>query len=296
MFEIFILTLNLYSTCEMNHMRNLILSILFLIFIVTTADAQTEIRRIDFKNFTFEPFCASEEASKVSVKNGEFYEEKQMVGFTDRFFYKVFDVVYGDLDGDRKEEAVILSYCNTGGTGNFSEGFVYGLKSGKPVLLARIEGGDRAYDGLRQARVESGTLFIERNDAGENGGSCCPEFVVTTKYKLNGKELIETGASDRRELYPKQRVTFAKGASGTTMKITVPGGEIKRFVVGARTGQTLTASVGSDKASIRLLEDADVKDGVNNFTARLPKNGDYTIEVQNLAETDLEITVNIKIR
>ncbi|HEX8288684.1 MAG TPA: hypothetical protein VF556_11835 [Pyrinomonadaceae bacterium] len=277
-------------------MRNLYLSLLFLFIISATVSAQTDIKRIDFKNFTFEPFCASEQASKVTVKNGEFYEEKQMDGFTDRFFYKVFDVAYGDLDGDRKDEAVVLSYCNTGGTGNFSEGFVYGMKNGKPVLLARIEGGDRAYGGLREARIENGTLVVERNDPGENGGSCCPEFVVTTKYKLNGKKLIENGASDRRELYPKQRVTFAKGASGTTFKIAIPGGEIKRFVVGARAGQTLTASVGSDKSSIRLLEDADVKEGVNNFTARLPKNGDYTIEVQSLAETDLEITVNIKIR
>jgi hypothetical protein len=45
-----------------------------------------------------------------------------------------------------------------------------------------------------------------------------------------------------------------------------------------------------------LIEDAEVTEGINNFLARLPKNGDYTIELQNNAETDLEITINIKIR
>jgi hypothetical protein len=277
-------------------MKNLILSVLFTAVIAASANAQATFKQIDFKNFTFEPLCAPEETSKITVKDGEFFEEKEVDGFTERFFFKVVAATYGDLDGDRKDEAIILSYCNTGGSGSFYEGFVYGIKRGKPILLARIEGGDRAYGGLREARVENGLLVVERNDAGENGASCCPEFAVTTRYKLSGKELVETGKTDRRELYPKQRVTFAKGASGSTFKVTIPAGEIKRFVVGARSGQTLTASVGSDKASIRLLEDVDVTEGINKFLARLPKNGDYAIEVQNLAETDLEVTVNIKIK
>ncbi|MGI9055512.1 MAG: hypothetical protein ACR2F2_06890, partial [Pyrinomonadaceae bacterium] len=133
-------------------------------------------------------------------------------------------------------------------------------------------------------------------EPGEYGGSCCPEIVVTSRYKLVGKILVAGGKANKRELYPKQRVSFPKGASGTTLKLTLPAGELKRFVVGARAGQTLTASVNNKETSLRLLEDAEITEGVNNFLARLPKNGDYTIEIQNNAETDLEITINIKIR
>ena len=110
-----------------------------------------------------------------------------------------------------------------------------------------------------------------------------------------GGKLAETGKAERRELYPKQRVNFPKGASGTTLTVTIPAGEIKRFVVGARAGQNLTVSVSDKDASLRLLEDVETVEGINNFRARLPKNGDYTIEIQNNAANDLEITVNVKI-
>ncbi|MBA2737748.1 MAG: hypothetical protein H0U50_13290 [Pyrinomonadaceae bacterium] len=277
-------------------MKTFILSFLFAASIALTAYAQTNIRRVDFNNFTYEPFCIGEETKKITVKSGEFFEEKEMDGFTDRFYFKASSAEYGDLTGDGQDEAVILTVCNTGGTGNFSEGFIYQMKNGKPVLLSRIEGGDRADGGLHEARIENGLLVVESNDPGAHGGACCPEFVVTSRYKLSGRKLVETGKSQKRELYPKQRISFPKGASGTMFKVTLRAGDLKRFVVGARAGQTLTASVSSNETSLRLLEDAALTEGINNFRARLPKNGDYTIEIQNNAETDLEITININIR
>jgi hypothetical protein len=277
-------------------MKNFILFHLFIAFFCLSLNAQTNIRQIDFNNFTYEPYCVGDEAKKISVKNNEFFEEKETDGFTDRFYFKAAPAEYGDFNGDGREEAVILSVCNTGGTGNFSEGFIYELKNGKPSLLTRIEGGDRAYGGLRSAKIVNGVLVVESNDVGENGGACCPEFVVTSRYKLSGGKLIETGKSEKRELYPKKRVSFPKGASGTTFKVTIPAGELKRFVVGAGSGQTLTVSVSGGNVSLRLLEDVKVTEGNNNLVARLPKKGDYTVELQNNAETDAEITVNIKIR
>jgi hypothetical protein len=277
-------------------MKSFILVILFTTFCSLQLSAQTNIRRIDYSNFIYEPLCVGDEAKKITVKNGEFFEEKEMDGYTERFYFKASPAEYGDLNGDGQDEAVVLSVCSTGGTGNFSEGFIYEMKNSKPRLLARIEGGDRADGGLRSARVENGVLVVESNEPGEFGGACCPEFVLTTRYKLRGDKLIVTGKPERRELYPKQRVNFPRGSSGTTFKTTIPAGEIKRFAVAARGGQNLTVSVSSKDVSLRLLEDAEVTEGINNFLARLPKNGDYTIELQNNAETDLEITINIKIR
>jgi hypothetical protein len=277
-------------------MKSFILAILFTAFCSLSLNAQANIRRIDFSNFTYEPYCIGDEKKKITIKNGEFFEEKEMNGYTDRFYFKASPAEYGDLNNDGNDEAVILSVCNTGGTGNFSEGFIFELKNGKPHLLARIEGGDRADGGLRSAKIENDSLVVESNEPGEFGGACCPEFVVTRRYKLRGEKLTANGKAERRELYPKERVTFPKGATGTTFKTTIPTGEIKRFAVSARGGQNLTVSVSSKDVSLRLIEDAEVTEGINNFLARLPKNGDYTIELQNNAETDLEITLNIKIR
>lgn len=277
-------------------MKNFTASLFLIVFFVVGAGAQTDVHQIDFQNFTYQPYCADVKTEKLVVKNGEFSSEKQEDGYVDRLYFKVFDPEFGDLNGDGKDEAVVLSVCNTGGTGNFSEGFIYQIKNGKPALLARIPGGDRADGGLRSAKVERNLLVVEANDPGEFAGSCCPEIGITTRYKLIGARLIATGKRERRELYPKERVSFPKGASGTTVKFTIPPYERKRFVVGARAGQTLSVSVNTDQASVRLLEDAETTESANGFIAKLSKNGDQTVEVQNSAETETEITLTFKIK
>lgn len=271
-------------------------SLIFLLLLVFSASAQFDINKIDFQHFTYQPYCAGEKPEKVTVKNGEFSSEKEMDGYTNRFYFRVFDSTYGDLNGDGKMEAVILTVCNTGGTGNFSEGFIYTMKAGKPSLLARIDGGDRAYGGLRSAIVENGLLIVDRNDAGEEGGACCPEYAIKTTYKLNGTKLTEYGKPVRRELYPKEPLKFAKGASGTSIKLTIAPEDRKRFTLGARAGQVMTVSVNSPKISTRLLEDAIVTEGVNSFTAKLQKTGQYTIELSNYEETPVEVTLTVRIK
>ena len=277
-------------------MLRLLIGVIVLGLAIVPAIAQTGIDKVDFKNFTYLAHCASESPQQITVKNGEFAEEKQQDGYVDRFYFTVREISYGDLNADGRDEAIVLTVCNTGGTGNFSEGFVYEFKTGKPTLAARIPGGDRAYGGLRSATVKNGLLVVESNDPGPDGASCCPQLIITTTYKVMGGKLVQSGKAVRREIYPKERIVFAKGSSGKTFQVTIPAHEGKRLIVGARTGQTLSVSVDSDKTSIRLFEDADVKYGVNNFVSKLPSTGDYTIELQNNESAPLTVTVNVKIQ
>src|SRR5215212_2165008 len=98
-----------------------------------SVEAENQIRKIDFKNFTYEPYCVGEEKRKITVKNGEYTLNK---GDYDRMYFTVTNVTYGDANGDQIEDAIVLTICNTGGTGQFSEGFIYGVKDGKPELLS----------------------------------------------------------------------------------------------------------------------------------------------------------------
>ena len=268
----------------------------FVFLLTVSAYGQSDIRAVDFKNFTYLVHCISETPENVTVKNGEFSMEKQEEGYVDRFYFKVFDVSFGDLNGDRRDEAIVLTVCNTGGTGYFSEGFIFSMKGGKPALVARVPGGDRADGGLRTTRVERGLLFVERNDPGEDGGACCPQVIVTTSYRLAGDRITQVGEETRRDIYPSERVRFERGSSGKAFRRTIAADQGRRFVVGARAGQTLTVSIDTDQASLRLLEEADVKFGINNFLVRLPKTGDYTIEVQNNSDAALTLTVNVRIQ
>lgn len=264
-----------------------------------TKQTEDEIRKVDFKNFTYEPVCAGvdDKAEKVRVKDGEFKEEKEMDGYTERFYFNVFDVSYGDLTGDNQAEAILLTVCNTGGTGNFSEGFVYTMKGGKPALLTRIEGGDRAYGGLREARVKDNTLIVERNDVGELGGACCPEFSITSNYKLSGNQLRLIGKESRRELYPSKRVSFARGKSSDTQTVTIPANEFQRFVISANKGQTMTVRVNSKKATVDLRSgDAETTESPGFMRAVLKEKGDYIFQVWNNGEGDAEFTVTVEIK
>src|SRR5829696_7799361 len=195
-------------------MKMLVMAILILS--AAFSYGQSDIHSVDFKNFTYLPLCIGDKPQPVTVKDGEYSKETQMDGYVDRFLFSVTAVSYGDLDGDAKDEAIILGVCNTGGTGNFSEGFIYTSRTGKPVLTARIPGGDRAYGGLRSATVSGGILAVESSDVGEAGGACCPEFAITQQYKLNAGKLVAIGRSARRELYRKERLAFDRRTSGKT--------------------------------------------------------------------------------
>lgn len=272
------------------------ITIACIVFASIAASAQSDIRKVNFHNFTYMPYCAGERPERVAVRAGEFSRERQMDGYVDRFYFEVEKPVYGDLDKDGKDEAIILSVCNTGGTGNFSEGFIYGLRAGKPALIARIPGGDRAYGGLRAVSVESGMLVVEKNDAGESGASCCPEFFVTSRYRLVGRRLVAVGKPVRAEIYPKQRVAFERGKSSASVTVTIEQNDRKRFVLGARAGQMLSVSSGNPMAKLQLLDDAVTTEGENSFKAKLPKTGDYTFEVYNTGDASISVTLDISIQ
>lgn len=274
-------------------MKALIFAILLLS--VGTVYGQTDIRRVDFKNFTYPAYCAGEEADTVTVKKGEYSYEKQDDGFVDRFYFKITEIKYGDVNGDRRDEAIILSVCNTGGTGYFSEGFIYTMKAGKAALLARIPGGDRGYGGLRSARVEDGSLIVESNDAGENGASCCPEWIVTTKYKVSGGRLHKVGKETREPVDAPERIRFDAGKSGATFKTNVGGSDSKKFVVRARAGQKISISIDVDDATIMMITEAPFIEGNGTLSVVMPTSRDFIFAIQNGSATEQEITVTVKI-
>jgi hypothetical protein len=172
---------------------------------------------------------------------------------------------------------------------------VYTLRAGKPVLIARIPGGDRAYGGLRTAWVESGLLVVESNDVGDEGAACCPQWIVTTRYKIGGGKLQQQGKPIKETVDRTERIRFEKGKSGTTFKAFIPGSESKKFVVGARAGQTLVVSVAGERATARLITSAEHNEDKNGFRALLPNNGDYVFEVQNDSATEDDVTITVRI-
>jgi len=157
-------------------------------------------------------------------------------------------------------------------------------------------GGDRADGGLVSASIENGLLSIEANESSSNSGACCPEFTVTDKFRLTAGKLVGVGKGVRRELYPAERIAFDRGASSKTITTTIAAYEKKRFSFGAGAGQTLKITTDADDVSFSLREDVESTDAPRSYTAKLPKKGNYTIEVANGADKEREITFTVSIK
>jgi hypothetical protein len=105
--------------------------------------AAEDVHAVDFRNFVYQPSCADFEAQEeakvpVRVTGGRF--EAAAGSDLEGTYFEITEVLYGDLTGDGRDEAIVRSLCSTGGTGRFDEGFVYGMKDGKPLLLGPASG------------------------------------------------------------------------------------------------------------------------------------------------------------
>lgn len=161
------------------------------------SQAAGDIRRVDFQNFNYTPDCVMVDGkptgTPITVRNGSYRLEQA----DNHVIFGVLSIQYGDLTGDGHDEAAVVTHCNLGGTGQFTEGMVYGMQAGNPVLLGRVEGGDRAYGGIESLTIEDGRLVVGRF-ATDDGPACCPMYIETTGLRWDGTRLVKDGASTRR--------------------------------------------------------------------------------------------------
>jgi hypothetical protein len=158
----------------------------------------TDIRKVDFLNFTYQSSLCSQEFGKqgigktVRVRKGEFKNRNVYFGVDES------KIVFGDVTGDGHEDAIVPVSCGAT-TANFSltEVHVYTIKGGRPTLLARISDTDmerdyrghypdtESYWGVtgNDLKVTNGNLEIE---VLTDGPHASPKYTVTLAYHLDG--------------------------------------------------------------------------------------------------------------
>lgn len=160
--------------------------------------SQSSIRKVDFKNFTHQVSCGDvDTVSKVRVKDGKYSGDK---GNTGRVHLNVYEIVYGDLNGDRKEEAVVLYSCGSGASYVLFRGLIYTTRNNKPVLLTSLEGGNKGDGGFYRVRIAENLLVVQRYQLGPAGSPCCAETIETSRYRLSGRRLIRVGNTTERKI------------------------------------------------------------------------------------------------
>lgn len=145
------------------------------------------IQQVDFKNYTFP---LNEKSYKL--RDG-FYAETTATGA--QWALELADgPYYGDLTGDKKEEAAFVLRYGPVGAPNAAEARVYTLQKGTPVLLAvfQISGGVNC-ELDHYMSVEDGTIIVERIYG--NPSQC--DHNEITQYRWNGREFTPVGETRR---------------------------------------------------------------------------------------------------
>ncbi len=182
------------------------------------ASPQSDIRKVDFKNFTYplrgpilghsamswlgDPKNGYSQRKPIHLVNGEelskdsafVMDGKKYVQYSGFTFQSV---MYADLTGNGEEDAIVVLSYHTGGTQTTNYVYIYSPGAGEPKLLDFCYTGDRAYSGLYSVRAENGTLVFDLLDPTKASGDCCSSGYIETRYRWNGTRFDRVGPVTR---------------------------------------------------------------------------------------------------
>jgi heat shock protein HslJ len=102
----------------------------------------------------------------------------------------------GDLNGDGNDEAVVLLYTSSGGSGTFDFLAVIGRDSnGQAQSQAFAALGDRVT--IRDAEIQDGILVVDVVQGGPDDAACCPGQKVRRRFVLQDQDLVEQESEDQ---------------------------------------------------------------------------------------------------
>lgn len=180
------------------------------------SEPQTEvpdsaIRQIDFANFTYPSRPIYRDGARIfTLKDGKFKGRPGIPGAPEPwglpYPLTLAAVVYGDVTGDKEEEAIVIINEKTAGTDCPDYAYIYGVEGNRVQLLWSFAMGARADGGLRNIYAEDGQLVIELYGRGtsvdenlyrsEDAPSCCPRSITRTRYQWRNGKFMRDAASE----------------------------------------------------------------------------------------------------
>lgn len=173
------------------------------------AQAQTQktagIKDVDFSNFSYRASFGDPKNEKtLQLANGQLLDSDE--GIT----YSLFDKpVYGDLNGDKNEDAVVEIKLDSAGSYRDFEVHAYTFQNGAAKLLARVAASQVTkdykkyypknaalhYAGVNPPKIQNGLVIVE---ALTDGSFACPKYTAVFNYKLSGGKFILRGKPTRK--------------------------------------------------------------------------------------------------
>jgi len=176
----------------MNKTTFLSIAVLLVNLTITSAANTNEAERraptwIELANASY----AGIEKGAISLSTGNWEGKPYMEGAATRPRVGLLEDVYftGDLNGDGVDEAVVILWQSSGGTGSNSYIAVMSGQNDDVVNIGTALIGDRVK--LRSWQISNAIISLDVLQVGEGDPMCCPTMLVTRSWSLNESELGE---------------------------------------------------------------------------------------------------------
>jgi heat shock protein HslJ len=125
----------------------------------------------------------------VTLKNGHWVGESFVAGGSSRPAVGLIDdfILTGDLNGDGKDESVVLLWETTGGSATYKYLAVTGLRGDKPYNLGTALIGERVE--VRAGRIAGNRIELDVVQQGPGDAACCPSQKSTRYWTLDASGL-----------------------------------------------------------------------------------------------------------
>jgi len=133
----------------------------------------------------------------VTLVNGKYEGEPFAEGASSRptVEYINHSELYGDLNGDGLEDAVVFLVENSGGTGEFVYVAAQLNQKGQPVDAGTASVEDRVQ--IKSAVIENGQIKLETTTEGPGDAACCKSHKIHKIYAVQNGKLAEiTGSAE----------------------------------------------------------------------------------------------------
>jgi heat shock protein HslJ len=125
----------------------------------------------------------------ITLKNGHWEGEPFVAGGSSRPAVGLIDdfILTGDLNGDGKDESVVLLWESTGGSGTYTYIAVTGLRGDKPYNMGTALIGERVQ--VRAGRINGNRIELDVIQQGPGDAACCPSQKSTRYWTLDASGL-----------------------------------------------------------------------------------------------------------
>jgi len=216
--------------------------------------------------------------------------------------------IYGDLDGDSLEDALVVLVAEPGDSAPFYNLVAVLNKGGTPYPMAPKPLGERI--SIRSIALPDGEVVVDIDVFAPDDPACCPSQSKRLIFTYTGKdlELVEetdlpsAQVSGNLDVSP-QRIFSKQGAKSAIFQRQIAFNEIDSYVLRALAGQRMDVKVDSphDNVLLSITGDEDsavlasIKTELTNWSGEIPTTQDYTIRAVSVGSgTEYALGITIK--